>query len=249
MLYSSVSIISSTTILLALLIFFLTTRFLARYRSSHHLHNNRSNNSHHSTPPTPPGPSSGIGADDWVALAAALGSTIGCLLILISANQTLGRHTSYATPAQVESVLLLIWLDQINYLIVMALAKTSTLLLYTRIFHGEQQRRFRLVCWFTMAVVGLTSVFLMIFSVIMCRPVEYFWTRVHLLVVPGNDESAAVAAGGKCKDNRPYLYANTVISIVTDMVIVVLPIRQIVGLQMARKKKVTVCALFALGMM
>lgn len=243
MLYSSVSIISSTTILLALLIFFLTTRFLARYRSSHHLHNNRSNNSH----PTPPGPSSGIGADDWVALAAALGSTIGCLLILISANQALGRHTSYATPAQVESVLLLIWLDQINYLIVMALAKTSTLLLYTRIFHGEQQRRFRLVCWFTMAVVGLTSVLLMIFSVIMCRPVEYFWTRVHLLVVPGNDESAA--AGGKCKDNRPYLYANTVISIVTDMVIVVLPIRQIVGLQMARRKKVTVCALFGLGMM
>lgn len=248
MLYSSVSIISSTTILLALLIFFLATRFLARYRSSHHLHNNRSNNSH-PTPPTPPGPSSGIGADDWVALAAALGSTIGCLLILISANQALGRHTSYATPAQVESVLLLIWLDQINYLIVMALAKTSTLLLYTRIFHGEQQRGFRLVCWFTMAVVGLTSVLLMIFSVIMCRPVEYFWTRVHLLVVPGNDESAAAAAGGKCKDNRPYLYANTVISIVTDMVIVVLPIRQIVGLQMARKKKVTVCALFGLGMM
>lgn len=246
MLYSSVSIISSTTILLALLIFFLATRFLARYRSSHHLHNNRSNNSH----PTPPGPSSGIGADDWVALAAALGSTIGCLLILISANQALGRHTSYATPAQVESVLLLIWLDQINYLIVMALAKTSTLLLYTRIFHGEQQRRFRLVCWFTMAVVGLTSVLLMIFSVIMCRPVEYFWTRVHLLVVPGIDETAAAAAaGGKCKDNRPYLYANTVISIVTDMVIVVLPIRQIVGLQMARKKKVTVCALFGLGMM
>lgn len=89
----------------------------------------------------------------------------------------------------------------------------------------------------------------MIFSIIMCRPVEYFWTRVHLLVVPDNDESAAAAARGKCKDNRPYLYANTVISIVTDMVIVVLPIRQIVGLQMARKKKVTVCALFGLGMM
>lgn len=91
----------------------------------------------------------------------------------------------------------------------------------------------------------------MIFSIIMCRPVEYFWTRVHLLVVPGIDETAAAAAaaGGKCKDNRPYLYANTVISIVTDMVIVVLPIRQIVGLQMARKKKVTVCALFGLGMM
>lgn len=93
----------------------------------------------------------------------------------------------------------------------------------------------------------MTSVLLMIFSIIMCRPVEYFWTRVHLLVMAGNDESAA--AGGKCKDNRPYLYANTVISIVTDMVIVVLPIRQIVGLQMARKKKVTVCALFGLGMM
>lgn len=120
----------------------------------------------------------------------------------------------------------------------MGLTKTSTLLLYIRIFHAEtgEQKRFRKICWGVILIVFLTSFFLIIFAIIMCEPVSYFWTRV---IRPED---------GRCKDHRPYLYANTIISIVTDMVVVVLPMRQILELQMSRKKKGTVLGLFGLGL-
>ncbi|KAI5366572.1 hypothetical protein Slin14017_G042120 [Septoria linicola] len=224
MAYSSSDIVSSTTTLLVLLIFFLTIRFIARHASK-------------SSSSEPTSTTAGIGSDDWVALAAALGSALGCLLILVSANEGLGRSTSYSSPDQITSVLLMIWLDQINYILVMALTKTSTLLLYTRIFHAHTSEhvRFRRLCWALIGIVCLTSFFLIVFAIVMCDPVDYFWTRVTR------------PDSGRCKDHRPYLYANTIISIITDVLVVVLPVKQILGLQMARKKKITVLGIFGLG--
>ncbi|CAK1363546.1 unnamed protein product [Cercospora beticola] len=232
MTYSSSTIVASTTILLILLTFFVTLRFIAR-------HNSRPKFSSQQ-PLTQTGTSEGIGSDDWVCLFAGLGSLIGCLLILVSANDGLGRSTFSSHPTKIREVLLLIWLDQINYLLVMALTKTSTLLLYTRIFHSAtpEQQIFRRYCWALIGIVCLTSFFLTVFAIIMCEPVAYFWNRVT---------ATPIESGGTCKDHRPYLYSNTITSIMTDCCVVALPFKLIWGLQMNRRKKLKVLGIFGLG--
>ncbi|KAF2217428.1 hypothetical protein CERZMDRAFT_14769, partial [Cercospora zeae-maydis SCOH1-5] len=189
---------------------------------------------------TQAGTSGGIGSDDWACLFAGLGSLIGCLLILVSANDGLGRSTFSSSPTKIRETLLLIWLDQINYLLVMAFTKTSTLLLYIRIFHSAtpEQKTFRRYCWALIGIVCLTSFFLVVFAIIMCEPVAYFWNRVT---------ARPIESGGTCKDHRPYLYSNTIISIVTDCCVVALPVKLIWGLQMNIKKKVKVLGIFGLG--
>ncbi|KAM3420331.1 hypothetical protein BST61_g3613 [Cercospora zeina] len=232
MAYSSSAIVASTTILLIFLIFFVALRFIARHNSCPTTSSQQ--------PITQTGTSGGIGPDDWACLIAALGSLIGCLLILVSANDGLGRSTFSSSPHKIRETLLFIWLDQINYLLVMAFTKTSTLLLYTRIFHSAtpEQKTFRRYCWALIGIVCLTSFFLIVFAIIMCEPVAYFWNRVT---------ADPIESGGTCKDHRPYLYSNTIISIVTDCCVVALPVKLIWGLQMNRKKKVKVLSIFGLG--
>lgn len=237
----SAGILATSIVLLILLFIAVPARFAAREaaRSRRSLATN----------------GGGIGIDDWVGLAAGVGSSLGCCLLIAATSYGLGRHTDPARLGAVERAMQLIFADQIIYILVMSLTKTSQLLLYTRLWSTHAQKTFRVCCYGVLAVNWIITIFLVPFAITSCTPPHHFWTRItHLDQL--ND----------CDSPRSYLYANTIMSayateatvyahgtdtgllgIILDAIVIIMPVPLVARLQMSRRKKLAVCLLFGLG--
>ena len=123
----------------------------------------------------------------------------------------------------------MLYASEVIYVAVQVLAKTSILLLYLRVFTHR---------WFTIAC-NLCIVFLVLHGIaftlvvsFQCKPVESFWNpRVT----------------GKCINLTATGVAGAIISIVEDLVILILPIPEIINLQMNKSKKWGLVLLFGIG--
>lgn len=117
------------------------------------------------------------------------------------------------------------------YCLSVTIAKMSLLVLYLRL---SPDRLFRIVVisliTFTTAY-GLTYPFLLILG---CRPIEASW-------------NLAAMRGAKCIDKKAVYYALSVTNILMDVVCLVLPLKIIIPLQMGRRQKWSLIALFATG--
>lgn len=67
-----------------------------------------------------------------------------------------------------------------------------------------------------------------------CNPVESFW-RVEL--------------GQKCINQEAFAISTTLLTILTDIIVVALPFHVFLGLQMGRKKKIALILVFSMGLM
>jgi large-conductance mechanosensitive channel len=181
---------------------------------------------------------SGIGIDDWTALVAGIGSSLGCCIIFVARHRGLGRHVDVGKLPVAARAMRLVFVAQIIYLVVMALTKTATLLLYTRIadFRSETHKHFRRCCYAVMGITWLTTALLLGFSITSCTPTSHFWTRLTNFQ---HDKS--------CSNPKGLLYSNTLISIILDSIVVALPVWLVVRLQMSLRQKLLISGLFALG--
>jgi hypothetical protein len=68
----------------------------------------------------------------------------------------------------------------------------------------------------------------------LCQPTEFFWTMF-------------LGAKGKCLDINASFLSLTVLNLVADLLVLVVPIPEILALKMSTKKKVGVCAVMLLG--
>ncbi|RWA05462.1 hypothetical protein EKO27_g9637 [Xylaria grammica] len=68
----------------------------------------------------------------------------------------------------------------------------------------------------------------------LCQPTEFFWTQF-------------LNAKGKCLDINASFLSLTVLNLVADLLVLVVPIPEILALQMTTKKKIGVCAVMLLG--
>ncbi len=119
---------------------------------------------------------------------------------------------------------------QATYQISIFCLKTSILLLYMRIF--TTSRTLRYTSWVIILITFLfysIGFFMAIFS---CRPRRKIWYPM---------------TEGTCIEWAPGQLVNSVINIVTDVLILVLPMREVWRLQMPRKQKVGLIAIFAVG--
>lgn len=69
----------------------------------------------------------------------------------------------------------------------------------------------------------------------LCRPTEFFWTQW------------LGATGGKCLDINASFLSLTVLNLVADVLVLIVPIPEILALKMSMKKKISVCAVMLLG--
>ncbi|PYH87956.1 putative integral membrane protein [Aspergillus ellipticus CBS 707.79] len=112
----------------------------------------------------------------------------------------------------------------------LACSKVSILLLYFRIFpvpwvlRSSQITIVIIICW---AIATTLAAFLN------CRPFAFNWDRS----IPG----------GKCGDRVKSFTVMGVINLVTDLVVLVIPMPLLYRLQMAQYKKVTLMIVFGLG--
>ena len=107
--------------------------------------------------------------------------------------------------------------------------KTSVLISYNRIF---ENRAFRIISYCVALEVGLWGVACFVGTFLQCMPFQKIWDRD----LPG----ACI--------NYPRLFIlYSSLNLVTDAIIVIMPIPVIWRLQMAREKRVTVSIMFGLG--
>lgn len=130
----------------------------------------------------------------------------------------------------VLTVLQWFYYAQIFYKLVLGFNKISLLSLYLRIFLGKF---FKWLCYASLAIVigwSVGSVFATIFQ---CVPISAFWDKS--VIRP------------RCIDSDAFWYAYGIINILTDAIILGLPVHEVMKLQLPRREKLGLLLVFLLG--
>ena len=123
----------------------------------------------------------------------------------------------------------LYYVSQILYVLVLNLVKISILLIFLRIFTGHRFRLFTKICILWMACQAIA--FFLAVS-LQCIPVSSTWD---------------LSAEGKCINSTAMIYAGAVCSIFEDIFLILLPVRELLALNISSRQKLLVIFMFALG--
>ncbi|KAK8083846.1 hypothetical protein PG996_002627 [Apiospora saccharicola] len=173
-----------------------------------------------------------LGWDDWtiiVALALSMPPTVFSVLL---SNNGLGRDMWTLPMQNIENVLFLYYLGEIFYFAALAVNKISILIFILRVFPDKNFRRV------TYGVIGLCSAYGIAFvfaTMFQCQPINYSWKQIDSTVP------------GKCNDIHLQGWMSAILNIVVDLVVLILPLKQLYALQTNLKKKIMIMIMFSLG--
>ncbi|KAJ5613820.1 hypothetical protein N7528_007474 [Penicillium herquei] len=143
-----------------------------------------------------------------------------------------GRNSATIDPSSVIFTLKMILPLETLYGIVLALVKTSIMTFYIRIFGSN--RSFRIQVAITMTIVWMWSASVILETFLLCRPLKYNWDT---------------SISGVCGDrNAAYVVAGTM-NLITDLMVMALPMPHIWKLQLGTAKKVALCGVFSIGLL
>lgn len=141
----------------------------------------------------------------------------------------LGRHAEHVSLQDVVSLAKIALVIDVLYLWNLAWSKISLLLLYYRVFRFGYVKSAAYAIGALVVLLAVVSTFLTGF---LCVPLSKVW-----------DDSLP----GHCLDQQNLRIFNSVSTIVTDIIILCLPMPQIWKLQLQRAQKTGLTCLFALG--
>jgi hypothetical protein len=125
--------------------------------------------------------------------------------------------------------MVLVYISQSFYVLVLALIKVSLVFFYLQIF---KTRQFRLSAYVVLICIVVNSLVIFFLTLFSCNPLPAFWNR---------------DIKGKCLDVQALAYANSASAIVQDIVLLILPLVFIRHLQMKRYRKIAVGLMFSIG--
>lgn len=124
-----------------------------------------------------------------------------------------------------------VYIAENTYVVVLSVTKLSILFFYLRIFQSRYW--FCVQVWATVALICVSTSIISVMTIFQCRPIPYFWDRD--------------IKGGGCLDLNALAYANSAMSMAQDVIITLLPLREVLKLNMSLHKKVITTLMFALG--
>ena len=119
---------------------------------------------------------------------------------------------------------------EITYGICALLVKLAVLLLLARIFGASS--RFNLVAHYFSALLVLYYTIITFIKIFSCTPIRRLWYPT----LPGT-----------CLNNELIIYLDAIMAMVTDLIVILLPIPVVWKLNMKTSRKVTITATFAVG--
>uniref|UniRef100_A0A8H7KFP1 Rhodopsin domain-containing protein n=1 Tax=Bionectria ochroleuca TaxID=29856 RepID=A0A8H7KFP1_BIOOC len=173
----------------------------------------------------------GLGLDDYMIIIALL---LSCVVYgLMVALQVAGTgYEQVETMANIPTILLLTFITVPTYLGCLLFSKLSMLCFYLRIFETQAPRRLVFgtmilcMCWFVSHFLA---------NVFICKPVPAQWKME--LVMSGE---------GTCGDQIPIFQSMIISNMLTDLIIMILPMKIIWGLQMRFMEKIGLMTSFLL---
>jgi hypothetical protein len=127
----------------------------------------------------------------------------------------------------------MVWLTQIFYWPMTTLVRMSFLILYLEIFPHERLRRY---IHATMALNLGTWCFYQFSNIFYCRPISKVWDWAH-------------EHPGHCWNINQLLLSGGGVTVVLDIIILVLPVREILWLSLSLKKRLEILAIFVVGIL
>ncbi len=152
----------------------------------------------------------------------------------------LGKLLADVPPAHRPIAMMWRWIGTYFYIVIAALIKITIALFLLRICNHRRWERITL--WTMIALVAAYNLFFVLLAIFACRPVEYQWTGYNY----------PVPAEGECNSSGWATYPSYVagvINVIADWMLPLLPARLVWKATMEKRKKLSVCAVLALGSM
>lgn len=118
------------------------------------------------------------------------------------------------------------------YLAAVVFPKLAILAIYLRVF---TQPRFRSACYVLVTLLMANWIGTTVAGLLVCRPLEYLWDRT--------------IAGGHCFNINAYFRWASLVNIITDVAMLILPLPVICELHISRNIKIGLTITFATGSM
>ncbi|OJD31431.1 uncharacterized protein BKCO1_4800058 [Diplodia corticola] len=180
------------------------------------------------------------GLDDWLILA-----TIP-LLLVYDACHALGffsygvdRHAWEVTITQAVGIRIITWCIAVGYMLITSMVKISILMFYRRLSEGSVTKSW---IWTVRAFIAFVILYAVVFTLMLfvdCRPLHAFWNKM--------DPEWALTNNYTCFNEGADFIASAIVSVITDAAVCVLPLLVVRRLQMPRKQKWALSALFGVG--
>ncbi|KAK4241886.1 hypothetical protein C8A03DRAFT_11846 [Achaetomium macrosporum] len=170
--------------------------------------------------------------DDWLVCIAMLMSIAETVIsfFFIKTN-FIGIPPNRVPPHDPTQGLIWAYAVQILYNPILALVKSSVLIFLTRLF-GQKDSVRRFLLWLNVANISqLVAVFFAI--VLQCLPIQFNWDPT--------------IRGGRCVDRRILYISTAIFNIVTDFMILGLPLWIFSSLKIPKRTKIALLVVFLLG--
>ncbi|KAF4818634.1 hypothetical protein CGCTS75_v011851 [Colletotrichum tropicale] len=178
-----------------------------------------------------------IGLDDIMMAFGTLMTIALSITVMISVVRGIGKARADIPAEAWEPMLLSFWVSRLLYAIAMVLVKVALLLFYLRLDDRLLMRW--AVHSLTVVVIGM-GVGHFVMSVIECSPPEVFWTSK-------GDRIIYMQQCMTQSKQQAFWDAAGIIVIITDICLWICPIPMIWNLQLPKRQKWAVSAVFALG--
>ncbi|PVH91859.1 hypothetical protein DM02DRAFT_544973 [Periconia macrospinosa] len=174
--------------------------------------------------------------DDWVMLASTPLTIITNGFLINAFYLGLGRHINYIPPSQVPSCFKWLWAAEPSNLFALFTVRVSIALFFLRLIptHHKTSRR---IIWVTIGALAVSDIYVTINYFIQCRPIRKVW----LPDTPGSCISNVLY------EAAPWLYQ--AVSILSDVVLVSVPLLMLKSLKMPSRTKIGVMCLCGLGVL
>ncbi|EED18068.1 integral membrane protein, putative [Talaromyces stipitatus ATCC 10500] len=166
---------------------------------------------------------------DWTVLVALMLSMAFVGIFITAVLYGMGLQEAEITTTDFNRQKKLFWVSVPFYNAAMVTAKASIIIQYFHVFPTKQMR---IVCWMVSTILTIYGVWSVLSAFLNCIPVASFW-----------DSSTE----GHCLDYKGLWYSNTALNIVTDVVILIIPVPALAALDLSLRQKVGLCCVFAVG--
>ncbi|KAI9683241.1 MAG: hypothetical protein M1822_006106 [Bathelium mastoideum] len=171
--------------------------------------------------------------DDWFAILALPMILTEIAVSLYWTSIGLGKHVGDISAQNLSKGSVLIFLEQFFYDLGTQLPKMSALFFYERVF-GSASRSFRYSVWFGQFLVTGRLIYAIISTIWQCTPIKKAYAPQEV-------------AGGHCINTYDWYIGGAIVSMITDLYILLIPLPMLWHLQATIKRRLAVIGVFICG--
>ncbi|GFF25607.1 hypothetical protein IFM58399_01095 [Aspergillus lentulus] len=172
----------------------------------------------------------GFGKEDWTCMGAWFLGVMYSIISLIMGHYGGGLHQSDVPNSYLIPFHKTVYVTMVMYGPTAFLTKISLLWIMTRVF--SPYRKAVLFIYVFLVIMLLYYIPAVIVKIRICNPIARFWNE---------------NTNGTCLDQSAIILADAVVSVVSDMIILILPLPLTLSLQMAMRKKLRVMGILGAG--